>query len=168
MTIDVGTALAAIAAANDVDTLEKALQDASFIDATPGDDRQKYRGALGVPARIVRALAGLHRPRTGHVVDPHLLHTCIRPGSRTLQSSLLAAGKAKLRKLKTEQAAKGGAASATSKPAEKSPHAKEVREGGRNCFRRIPGMMSWSDNIPSCQSRTELRRLRVREPGGEV
>ncbi|KAL6784140.1 hypothetical protein ACKKBG_A04950 [Auxenochlorella protothecoides x Auxenochlorella symbiontica] len=78
MTIDVGTALAAIAAANDVDTLEKALQDASFIDATPGDDRQKYR-----------------------------------------------AGKAKLRKLKTEQAAKGGAASATSKPAEKSPHAKE-------------------------------------------
>lgn len=44
MTIDVATALAAIAAANDVDTLDKALQDASFIDNTPGDDRQKYRG----------------------------------------------------------------------------------------------------------------------------
>ena len=40
-----------------------------------------------------------------------------------------AAGRARLRKMKAEQAAKGGAATATAKPVEKSPHAKEVRTG---------------------------------------
>eukprot|EP00699_Malawimonas_sp_californiana_P000829 EC714395.1.p1 GENE.EC714395.1~~EC714395.1.p1 ORF type:complete len:186 (+),score=44.74 EC714395.1:3-560(+) len=78
MTIDFATALAAIAAATDVEGLEKALEAASFLETTPGDNRFLFR-----------------------------------------------AGKAKLRKLKADQATKGGAANAATKPVEKSPHAKE-------------------------------------------
>ncbi|KAK2079075.1 hypothetical protein QBZ16_002765 [Prototheca wickerhamii] len=70
--------LSAVAAAMDIESLEKALEEASFLEKIPGDDRQKWR-----------------------------------------------AGRARLRKMKAEQAAKGGAATATAKPVEKSPHAKE-------------------------------------------
>ena len=45
----VSPAIAAFAAAgNDIDALEKAIEEASFLDATPGEDRQKLRGAHGL------------------------------------------------------------------------------------------------------------------------
>ena len=52
----VAPALAAFAAAfaaagNDIDALEKAIEEAAYLDATPGEDRQKLRGAPAPPAR---------------------------------------------------------------------------------------------------------------------
>lgn len=44
MTLDTATALAAVAAAVDIESLEKALEEASFLEKVPGDDRQKWRG----------------------------------------------------------------------------------------------------------------------------
>lgn len=44
MTLDTPTALAAVAAAMDIESLEKALEEASFLEKIPGDDRQKWRG----------------------------------------------------------------------------------------------------------------------------
>ncbi len=41
----VGEAVAGLAAAgNDTDALQKAIEEASYLEATPGDDRQKLRG----------------------------------------------------------------------------------------------------------------------------
>lgn len=45
MTVDTATAVAALLAAKDVPGLEQAITDASFLDAIPGEDRQKLRGA---------------------------------------------------------------------------------------------------------------------------
>lgn len=46
-TMTVAPAIAAFAAAgNDVDALEQAIEQASYLDATPGEDRQKLRGSL--------------------------------------------------------------------------------------------------------------------------
>lgn len=46
MTVDAKTAVAGLAAAKDIDSLTKAIATASFLDETPGDDRQKLRGEL--------------------------------------------------------------------------------------------------------------------------
>ncbi len=44
MTTDKVSAVAALAAAKDKAALESAIAAASFLDAIPGDDRQKLRG----------------------------------------------------------------------------------------------------------------------------
>ena len=44
---DPKAAVAALAAAKDVEALEAAIAAAAFLDATPGDDRQKLRGGWG-------------------------------------------------------------------------------------------------------------------------
>lgn len=44
MTADAKAAVAALSAANDVDSLEAAIAEASFLDSVPGEDRQKLRG----------------------------------------------------------------------------------------------------------------------------
>jgi hypothetical protein len=44
MTVDAKSAVAGLAAAKDIDSLGKAIAAASFLDETPGDDRQKLRG----------------------------------------------------------------------------------------------------------------------------
>ena len=51
-------AIAAFAAAgNDIDALEKAIEEAAYLDATPGEDRQKLRGnAARVSPRLSLAL----------------------------------------------------------------------------------------------------------------
>lgn len=46
MTLDAASAVAALAAAKEIETLEDAIAKASFLDNTPGEDRQKLRGAL--------------------------------------------------------------------------------------------------------------------------
>lgn len=45
MTKSAEEAVAAIAAAKDMPSLEAAIAEASFLDSTPGEDRQKLRGA---------------------------------------------------------------------------------------------------------------------------
>jgi hypothetical protein len=45
---DASAALAALhAAGDDLEALAEAIERASFLDATPGDDRQKLRGVWG-------------------------------------------------------------------------------------------------------------------------
>jgi hypothetical protein len=46
MTADPTAAVAALAAAKDAASLEAAIQSAGFLDAKPGDDRQKLRGGF--------------------------------------------------------------------------------------------------------------------------
>ena len=45
MTVDAATAVASLQAAKDINSLKTAIQQALFLDATPGDDRQKLRAA---------------------------------------------------------------------------------------------------------------------------
>lgn len=45
MTVDAKTAVAGLAA-KDIEALGKAIAAASFLDETPGDDRQKLRGEI--------------------------------------------------------------------------------------------------------------------------
>ena len=45
MTVDASTAVAALVAAKDIEALEAAIEQSSFLDNTPGEDRQKLRGA---------------------------------------------------------------------------------------------------------------------------
>lgn len=45
MTTDGKAAVASLAAAKDIPSLEAAIQAAGFLDNVPGDDRQKLRGA---------------------------------------------------------------------------------------------------------------------------
>ncbi|KAL4446839.1 hypothetical protein ABPG77_008083 [Micractinium sp. CCAP 211/92] len=45
MTVDTATAVAALVAAKNIEALEAAISQGSFLDATPGDDRQKLRAA---------------------------------------------------------------------------------------------------------------------------
>lgn len=47
MTVDPSSAVAALLAAKDIEALEAAIGSASFLDNTPGDDRQKLRGECG-------------------------------------------------------------------------------------------------------------------------
>ena len=47
MTVSAQEAVTALAAAKSVEDLTAAIERSSFLDATPGDDRQKLRGALG-------------------------------------------------------------------------------------------------------------------------
>lgn len=44
MTIEAKSAVASLIAAKDIPTLESAIEQASFLDKIPGDDRQKLRG----------------------------------------------------------------------------------------------------------------------------
>jgi hypothetical protein len=46
MSGDPKSAVAALVAAKDVQSLEIAIGQAAFLDATPGDDRQKLRGTV--------------------------------------------------------------------------------------------------------------------------
>lgn len=127
MTIDPAAAVAAIAAANDVESLEKAIEAASFLDATPGDDRQKLRGEM-------------RDEWPGHCVSGRSCSDATTPARWCANLcqilSRCAAGRSRLRRMKAELASKGGAASATARPVVKSPHAKEVR--GR----------AWGDESP--------------------
>lgn len=54
MTVDTATAVAALVAAKNIEALEAAISQGSFLDATPGDDRQKLRGktATVLPAVV--------------------------------------------------------------------------------------------------------------------
>lgn len=54
MTADTATVVASLQAANDIDSLKSAIQNALFLDATPGEDRQKLRGTSD---RVVNWLA---------------------------------------------------------------------------------------------------------------
>lgn len=47
MVVNTSAAVAALAAAKDVEALEAAIESASFLDNQPGDDRQKLRGKGG-------------------------------------------------------------------------------------------------------------------------
>jgi len=55
MTADTATVVASLQAANDIESLKSAIQNAIFLDATPGEDRQKLRGTSD---RTVIWLAG--------------------------------------------------------------------------------------------------------------
>lgn len=46
MTMDPQSAVAALEAAKDIEALVAAIEQASFLDATPGDNRQKLRGMI--------------------------------------------------------------------------------------------------------------------------
>lgn len=48
MTIDAQSALAALAASKDIESLESAIKAAAFLDQTPGDNRQKLRGSYPI------------------------------------------------------------------------------------------------------------------------
>lgn len=69
MTLDAAGAVAALVGAKDIEALEDAISKASFLDNTPGEDRQKLRGAPRRPrlaaspsaARAARALAKVLR-----------------------------------------------------------------------------------------------------------
>lgn len=74
MTVDTATVVAALVAAKNIDALEAAISQGSFLDAIPGDDRQKLRGATATSARSVRRSS---RPRTDflhseRLADPFL------------------------------------------------------------------------------------------------
>ena len=126
MTRDASTAVAALTAAKDIETLEYAIQQAAFLDSVPGDDRQKLRGER-------RGLGDAHARRrqerptpdggmAGVVTAGPLPTTPPRPAPLPP-----AAARMRLKKMKAEEEAKKAAADAASKnPAERSPHAKEV------------------------------------------
>jgi len=44
MTVDTATAVASLQSANDINSLKSAIEQALFLDGTPGDARQKLRG----------------------------------------------------------------------------------------------------------------------------
>lgn len=55
MGLDAASALAALASAgNDLQALAEAIAEASFLDATPGNDRQKLRGARAAVLSLAR------------------------------------------------------------------------------------------------------------------
>lgn len=114
MTVDTATAVAALVAAKDVEALEAAISQASFLDSIPGDDRQKLRGGIELAGAV--AIPEVSRPRAA----------CCTLSFREKKSS--AAARTRLKKLKAEEAAKSAAAADDAgKPVERSPHAKEVR-----------------------------------------
>lgn len=108
MTVDAATAVAALAAAKDVEALTEAIAGASFLDGTPGDDRQKLRGAR----------AKGEEGSESHVNGARSSRLPAFPPST--------AARTRLKKMKAEESAKEAAAAAAG-PSERSPHAKEVR-----------------------------------------
>ena len=106
MGADAATALAALAAAGtDREALISAIKAATFLDETPGEDRQKLRGTQGVQVVSVPWLAAR---------ATNSLRLC------------LAAARTKLKNLTRDEAAKKAAAAAKS-AADRSPHTKEAR-----------------------------------------
>jgi acyl-CoA-binding protein len=67
MAVDAKSAVAALAAAKDSGSLKAAIAAASFLDAAPGDDRQKLRGA---PEDLPDALPRAAAPLRGRAADP--------------------------------------------------------------------------------------------------
>lgn len=65
MVQDNQAAVAALLAAKDIEDLEAAIQQASFLDAIPGEDRQKLRGATGGPAGRRRVAFAFCRRSSG-------------------------------------------------------------------------------------------------------
>ena len=57
MTVSAQEAVTALAAAKSVEELTAAIERSSFLDSTPGDDRQKLRGALGAATTCESRLA---------------------------------------------------------------------------------------------------------------
>lgn len=113
MTLDAASAVAALVAAKEIEALEDAIAKASFLDNTPGEDRQKLRGEAreGPTGRFSLGC------RRGLGARDHTLPAgSVRP----------AAARTRLKKMKAEAAAKAGTADAKT-PVERSPHAKEVR-----------------------------------------
>ncbi len=114
----VAPAIAAFAAAgNDIDAMEKAIGEASYLDATPGEDRQKLRGS----PRLLRCIT-----RVGPSASSGSQWFGPAAGSKHRAS---AAMRTKVKKLKKEAIAKAEAAAkdaATRGPKERSPHTKEV------------------------------------------
>jgi len=112
----VSPAIAAFAAAgNDIDALEKAIEEASYLDATPGEDRQKLRGMHPAPEPALRCA---HVPAT---------RSCM--AYVKLAWGVCAATRTRVKKLKKEAIAKAEAAAkdaATKGPKERSPFIKEV------------------------------------------
>ena len=53
MTTDTKSAVAALVAAKDRTALESAIAAAAFLDAIPGDDRQKLRGMVGYVTLLI-------------------------------------------------------------------------------------------------------------------
>lgn len=73
MTLDAAGAVAALVGAKDIEALEDAIAKASFLDNTPGEDRQKLRGGREGPTG--RFSAG--RPlRQGAVITLRIPPTC--------------------------------------------------------------------------------------------
>lgn len=58
MTVDAKSAVAALLSAKDIEALTAAVEAASFLDATPGEDRQKLRGALNTLGPQLPAIGG--------------------------------------------------------------------------------------------------------------
>ena len=117
-TMTVSPAIAAFAAAgNDIDALEKAIEEASYLDASPGEDRQKLRGE---PTPFCQLVLSGEVHASGRAWE-HL----------NTQSTLSAATRTRVKKLKKEAIAKAEAAAkdaATKGPKERSPFIKEVHE----------------------------------------
>ena len=79
MTLDAASAVAALVGAKEIEALEDAIAKASFLDNTPGEDRQKLRGALArgrlaaspSAARGARALLRALSSRPLHSLQRH-------------------------------------------------------------------------------------------------
>lgn len=62
---------AIIAASNDTEALAAAIREAAFLDATPGEARQKLRGAASAPQQALGPCAqALRRPRLTSMLGP--------------------------------------------------------------------------------------------------
>ena len=113
----VSPAIAAFAAAgNDIDALEKAIEEASYLDATPGEERQKLRGMTH------------SSPAAG--TEEEVPSFCRAYERRNRWWPFDAATRTRVKRLKKEAIAKAEAAAkdaATKGPKERSPHIKEVQ-----------------------------------------
>jgi hypothetical protein len=111
MTVDEERAVAALASAKEVDILEAAIADASFLDSTPGENRQKLRGASrGRETAGLNPTSGCSIARVGITFN-----ACVVVD--------LAAARTRLKKMKADEEAKLQAAIANK---DVSPWRKEV------------------------------------------
>ncbi len=100
------------AAGNDLDALAAAIDKASFLDGTPGEERQKLRGETVDAETYSRECAKVQHEQ--------------RQGQRLMPSSVTwKLARTKLKKLRIDDEKKTAAASAKS-AADRSPHTKEV------------------------------------------
>ena len=67
---DPKAAVAALAAAKDIEALEGAIAQAAFLDSTPGDDRQKLRGAQRREALVCGRWPSRRRARCERAAAP--------------------------------------------------------------------------------------------------